>query len=211
MHALAPAPAYVPARQSTHALTLLAPLTPELLPAAQFMHTLALVAPATPEYAPAGQFVHCEFPVTFLNFPATQAEQVPPSGPVYPGLHLQEEIDFDDVLNGVIDCAGHVVHTGTKMVMSTLDIFKSHQRYIPGPSALPLLIKTYLPVIGTWLSFPAWLQEFSNDVELVMNPSAVIMLAQAVLQYMVYAPELTFPVAQVGFASKESIFPICIT
>jgi len=110
VHALAPAPAYVPARQSTHALTLLAPFTPELLPAAQLMHALALVAATTPEYAPTEQSIHDALPVTFLNVPATQAVQTPPSGPVYPVLHLQSEIVLGDVENGDCDDIGHDAH-----------------------------------------------------------------------------------------------------
>lgn len=87
MHAVAPVPAYVLTGQFMHATDELAPATPELLPAAQLTHTLALVAPATPEYAPAGQLRHDEFPVTFLNFPATQDVHTSPNRPVYPALH----------------------------------------------------------------------------------------------------------------------------
>ena len=77
-------------------------------PAAQVTHTLALVAPTTPEYAPAGQSIHDEFPVTFLNFPATQVVQTPSSGPVYPALHLQAlcpELNIGELL-----FVGHAAH-----------------------------------------------------------------------------------------------------
>jgi len=110
VHVVAPVPAYVPARQSTHAIDELAPATPELLPAAQLTHTLALVAPETPEYAPVGQSIHDALPLTFLNFPATQAVQTPPSGPVYPALHLQLAIFFGISENGDFEFAGHALH-----------------------------------------------------------------------------------------------------
>jgi hypothetical protein len=106
MHSFAPAVlTYLPARQSTHTL---APVTIELLPAAQLIHTLAFVAPATPEYAPAGQFVHDALPLLFLYEPATQELQSPPSGPVYPTLHLQAlcpELNIGELL-----FVGHTEH-----------------------------------------------------------------------------------------------------
>jgi hypothetical protein len=118
MHALAPAvPEYVPDRQFAHTAEEFAPVRFELLPASQLMHTLALVAPATPEYAPVGQFVHDALPLTFLNVPATQVVQTPPSGPVYPALHLQSEIDFVDVENALIVLEGHDVHVRAAPVM----------------------------------------------------------------------------------------------
>ena len=126
MHALAPAvPEYVFTGQFAHTLALLAPATPEYAPAAQLIHTAEVFAPATPEYAPAVQFVHDEFPVTFLNFPATHVVQAPPSGPVYPMLHLHSEIDFDDVENGADVPAGHDVHVGVPPVMYTAEIEKT--------------------------------------------------------------------------------------
>ncbi len=41
------------------------------------------------EYAPAPQSRHVEAPVIILYFPASHAAHLPPSGPVYPGLHRQ--------------------------------------------------------------------------------------------------------------------------
>ena len=120
MHALAPAvPAYVFTGQFTHTAEELAPATPEYAPAAQLIHTAEVFAPATPEYAPAGQLRHDEFPVTFLNFPATQDVQAPPSGPVYPVLHLQSEIDFGDVEKGEFEFDGHAVQTSEAPVIET--------------------------------------------------------------------------------------------
>jgi hypothetical protein len=100
--------AYVLAVQFKHTFSLFAPVTIELLPAAQLIHWLAFVAPDTPKYAPAGQLIHAEFPVTFLNFPASQVIQTPPSGPVYPMLHLQSLIPELNI--GELLFAGHAEH-----------------------------------------------------------------------------------------------------
>ena len=152
VHALAPAPAYVPARQSTHTLALLAPVRFELLPAAQLIHTLA---PVTPEYVPAVQSRHNDFPVTFLNFPATHAVHVSPSLPVYPMLHLQFEIFFGVIENGVFEFTGHDTHTlvTKEICKSAIVIYVEPQplfiyRYTSVPSGFTCicLIYTYLPV-----------------------------------------------------------------
>jgi hypothetical protein len=96
----------------THIPCALAPTVLVVLPTAQGMHTLAFVAPTTLEYTPVGQSIHAEFPVTFLNFPATQVVQAPPSGPLYPALHLQELIP--ELILGASLFVGHVPHVGTK-------------------------------------------------------------------------------------------------
>jgi len=41
------------------------------------------------EYLPLAQSVHEPGPTALLCFPAGQATQLPPSGPVYPAAHLQ--------------------------------------------------------------------------------------------------------------------------
>lgn len=139
--ALAPdIPEYVPALQFAHAADELAPvvvenvpalqlvhtLAPasEYTPAAQVIHTLALLAAGTFEYVPAVQSVHTELPMIFLNLPGTQAVQAPPSGPVYPVLHLQSEIDFVDVANGEFEFVGHAIHCGSEDVTETSYKFK---------------------------------------------------------------------------------------
>jgi hypothetical protein len=71
------------------------------------LHALAVVAPIIFEYVSAGQFVQLALPELFLNFPATQVVQAPPSGPVYPVLHLQSEMNFDVFENGDCELAGH--------------------------------------------------------------------------------------------------------
>lgn len=98
---------YDPAEQLVHAVD---PGTRENVPAGQRLQTLALLAADTFEYAPAEQFVHDALPLLFLNLPVIHAEQAPPSGPVYPVLHLQSEIDFVDVENGANVFAGHDAH-----------------------------------------------------------------------------------------------------
>lgn len=72
------------------------------------MHTVDEVAPTVIEYVPAGQPVHETLPLSLLNLPATHAVQAPPSGPVYPMLHVQFEIVFADAENGDVVAVGHV-------------------------------------------------------------------------------------------------------
>jgi hypothetical protein len=124
--------------QFAHATEELAPATPEYAPAAQLIHTAEVFAPATPEYAPAGQFVHDALPLTFLNFPATQAVQLPPSGPVYPVLHLQSEIVFDVTEKFEVENAGHDVHVGTPS--STLISYRCINALLPPAFKRPQLI-----------------------------------------------------------------------
>ena len=100
---------YDPAVQFVHVVD---PGAPENAPAGQMLHTLASTAADTFEYAPAGQFVHDALPLLFLYFPTTQEVQAPPSGPVYPVLHLQSEIVLGDVENGDCDDIGHDTHEG---------------------------------------------------------------------------------------------------
>jgi hypothetical protein len=111
---------YVPAAHAVQA-TPSAPVYPGLhthhaLPATdvafdgQTLQTLALPAAETFEYAPAGQFVHDALPLTFLYFPTTQELQAPPSGPVYPMIHMQLDIFFGVSENGDLEFAGHALH-----------------------------------------------------------------------------------------------------
>ena len=52
-------------------------------------HVATDVAPTVAEYVPCPQLVHARVPVVILYLPAVQAEQTPPSGPVYPMLQVQ--------------------------------------------------------------------------------------------------------------------------
>ena len=76
----------------------------------QGRHVLALVAPETFEYVPDGHFVHNALPLLFLYEPGTQDVQGPPSGPVYPMIHMQLEIVFGISENGDLEFAGHALH-----------------------------------------------------------------------------------------------------
>ncbi len=109
-----------PSGHETHEL---AAETPEYFPPRQLVHTLALVALVAFEYAPDGQLRHDEFPETFLNFPATQVVQTPPSGPVYPMIHLQCEIDFDVFENGDCEFAGHDTQLIDAFLIITSDMY----------------------------------------------------------------------------------------
>jgi len=81
----------------------------EYLPATQVAsHVDALVAADALEYLPAVQFVHRTLPEDVLYFPGTQAVQGPPSGPVYPVLHLQ--LCNVPLATGEFEFDGHVVH-----------------------------------------------------------------------------------------------------
>ena len=75
------------------------------------LQLVALVAPIIVEYESAGQFVQLALPELFLNFPATQVVQPPPSGPLYPALHLQELIPGLRLAELVF--VGHVAHVST--------------------------------------------------------------------------------------------------
>jgi hypothetical protein len=65
----------------------------------------ATVAATVVEYVLAPQSVHATLPITFLNFPATQAVHGPPSGPVYP--ILQMHISICEPGPGEFELAGH--------------------------------------------------------------------------------------------------------
>jgi len=108
---------YDPAEQLVHAVD---PGTRENVPAGQRLQTLALLAADTFEYAPAEQFVHDALPLLFLNLPVIHAEQAPPSGPVYPVLHLQSRIVLVDVENGAYVFEGHDAHPRVKDLISKL-------------------------------------------------------------------------------------------
>lgn len=72
-----------------------APVAVEYLPAPQSIQVDCAKAPTVSEYLPAAQSVQLALPAAALYFPAAHAvhagmgDQPPPSGPVYPMLHLQ--------------------------------------------------------------------------------------------------------------------------
>ena len=72
--------------------------------AGQSVHMPEAEAPTLVEYFPAIQSVHATVPLSALYFPATHAEHVPPSGPVYPVLQKQEVLDCCAVIEVHVFC-----------------------------------------------------------------------------------------------------------
>ena len=72
----------------------------------------------------AAQLVHSVEPVTVLNFPAAQAEHVPPSGPVCPRAQRQAETAVCPVAD-VTEFTGHCRHTA----LGRFHPFKLLQRF----------------------------------------------------------------------------------
>ncbi len=77
------------AAQFTQELSSEAPVVVRYLPALHSTQALATVAPVVVRYVPAPHSTHSASPVTILYFPSAHAVQLPPFGPVYPGLHRQ--------------------------------------------------------------------------------------------------------------------------
>lgn len=73
------------------------------------MQVSTLVAPTVGEYMPVPQLVHARVPVVILYFPAVQAVQTPPLGPVKPGLQVQLA-NAVHPLHDAPEFAGHAVH-----------------------------------------------------------------------------------------------------
>ena len=131
----APANEYKPVAQFEQVLTLRAPTTLDDVPAGHRMQALTVMfayAPAgqpmhtlapTPENVPTGQLVHAAVVVSLLYCPAGHAVQGPPGGPVYPALHLQSEIDFDDAENGDCELAGHDTQFIAALVMIMSEMY----------------------------------------------------------------------------------------
>ena len=55
----------------------------------QVSQAIDVTAAVTAEYFPAAQLVHTAVPLAILYVPTAHGEQVPPFGPVYPGLQVQ--------------------------------------------------------------------------------------------------------------------------
>ena len=100
----------------------------------------AAVAAAVPEYVPAPQFSHTTLPLAILYVPATQAEHGPPSGPVYPALHVHAAIAV--LTLGEFEFTGHVTQVAATVAAAVPE-------YVPAPqfshTTLPLAI-LYVPV-----------------------------------------------------------------
>ena len=74
--------------------------------AMQFVKSFAAVMGL---YVPAVQLLHATLPLVGLYFPAVQAVQVPPCGPVYPGLH-KHDVEAVHVVHDEFEFAGHAKH-----------------------------------------------------------------------------------------------------
>ena len=105
----------------------------------QLVHVPELVAATAVEYVFVPQSVHAADPVSALYLPAAQPEQVPPSGPVNPMLHVQAPIallpDPDELL------AGQLVHTPDPVAPGVVE-------YVPAPQSVHVAVPVeplYLP------------------------------------------------------------------
>jgi hypothetical protein len=84
----------------------------------------ATVAAAVPEYVPDPQFSHTTLPLAILYVPATQAEHGPPSGPVYPALHVQAATAV--LTLGELEFAAHATQVAAAVAAGMLE-------YVPAP------------------------------------------------------------------------------
>ena len=66
------------------------------------------MAASSVEYVPSGHSEQASDPFVALYLPASHAAQVPPSGPVYPALHLQSVTLSED--GREFDSDGQAVH-----------------------------------------------------------------------------------------------------
>jgi hypothetical protein len=111
----------------------------EVVPAGHETHALALLALVTPEYVPARQFVHTALPVAILYVPATQAVHGPPFGPVKPTLHVQAARAALEI--GEYELAGHARHVAEAEAPVAVEYVPAAQSV---QTALPVAI-LYLP------------------------------------------------------------------
>ena len=96
-------------------------------------------APTAAEYLPASQSWHGSDPLTVLYLPAAHTEQGPPSFPVAPALHVQDDTLL--LAGGESESDGHVLHDDSADAPDLVE-------YLPDPQllhgALPAFI-LYLP------------------------------------------------------------------
>ena len=133
---------YVPAPQSIQLPAAEAPVLVRYLPASQLVQVLSKEAPAAVEYLPLPQSVQGSLPCVALYPPASHAAHVPPSGPVYPGLHRQLVRRLLPLRES--ECSGQLSHTSTSAEPKTA-------LYVPAPQSIqlpaaeaPVLVR-YLP------------------------------------------------------------------
>ena len=104
----------------------------------QVLHVPELVAAPAAEYVFVPQSVHTAAPVTALYLPAAQGEQVPPSGPVNPTLHVQAPIALPPDPDELLD--GQLVHTPDPVAPGVVE-------YVPAPQS----VHTAVPVEPLYL------------------------------------------------------------
>ena len=78
------------------------------MPASQTEHVASAVAPSVLEYLPGAQSLHCAGPVSALYLPATHIVHGPPSRPEDPLLQVQA--DLDTLATGETEFVGHASH-----------------------------------------------------------------------------------------------------
>jgi hypothetical protein len=119
------------------------------------------------EYVPAPQSRHVEAPVIILYFPASHAAHIPPSGPVYPGLHRQLVRRLLPL--GESECSGQLSHTSTSAEPKTA-------LYVPAPQSIQLPAAE-APVLVRYLPAPQLVQVLSKEapaaVEYLPLPQSV--------------------------------------
>ena len=82
------------------------------------LHAVITVEPVSPSVlADAGQLVHAAEPVVPLYVLIAHCEQDPPSGPVYPMLHLHAAAAVEPVAPSVLEDAGQLVHVAEPVVL----------------------------------------------------------------------------------------------
>ena len=131
---------YVPASQSVHDPG--SPVCPGGQPSWQ---SLEEVLPSIDDL-PSGQSLHAADPDTSLYLPASHAAHAPPSGPVYPTLHVQATTAV--LAAGEPESAGQSLH-----------VDEESAEYLPAEQSLQLIspeILLYLPAAQPSHDSPSW-------------------------------------------------------
>ncbi len=154
----------------------------------QAMHFELVEEPTAVEYVPAPQSEHRADPVDVLYFPATHAEQVPPSGPLQPVLQVQlvkaalptGELEFDGQalhveLAEVPDAVEYVPAPQSEQVADVNALYfpATHAEHVPPPSGP---VDPALQVQLVKAALPTGELEFDGQVlhvELDEDPTAV--------------------------------------
>jgi hypothetical protein len=94
----------------------------------------AEISPVSVEYLPAEHCVHSSVPLLVLNVPAMHATHVPPSGPVYPMLHLQPVTVLPLT---EFECAGQLVQLLDPVCSPVTSVaVRARNPYVPAGQAL---------------------------------------------------------------------------